>query len=212
MDIDMKARMKGTTTVGLICSDGVVLASDSRATADTYIASSDAKKVWKIDDNIGMTIAGGVGDAQELVRIMRVQNEIYKMNEGRPLSPKSANSLFSIILNDNKWAPYYVQLIVGGIDADGNPGLYSLDPFGGYSDEKTFTSTGSGSPVAMGVLEVNYKKNINVKEGMKLAAKAIATAMKRDSATGDNIMVVTITERGYSEYTGKEVEKALSEK
>lgn len=212
MDIDMKARMKGTTTVGIICSDGVVLASDSRATADTYIASSDAKKVWKIDDNIGMTIAGGVGDAQELVRIIRVQNEIYKMNEGRPLSPKSANSLFSIILNDNKWAPYYVQLIIGGIDADGNPGLYSLDPFGGYSDEKTFTATGSGSPVAMGVLEVNYKKSMSVKDGIKLAAKAIATAMKRDSATGDNIMVVTITERGYTEYTGKEVEKAIAEK
>ena len=110
--------MKGTTTVGVVCSDGVVLAADSRATMGTYIASGETQKIFKIDNNLGITVAGGVGDAQALIRIMRAQNEIYKMNEGRSLSPRAATSLLSIILQDNKMVPYYVQLMVGGVEGD----------------------------------------------------------------------------------------------
>ena len=97
---------KGTTTVGIVCRDGVVMGADSRATMDTFIASSEAIKVYKIDDGLGMTIAGGVGDAEYLVKFLKVQNEFYKMNEGKPLSPASASSLLSLLLQENKFAPY----------------------------------------------------------------------------------------------------------
>jgi proteasome beta subunit len=203
--------LKGTTTVGVVCSDGVVIGSDSRATADTYIASSEARKIWKIDNNLGMTIAGMVGDAQELIRIMKAQNEIYKMNEGRPLSPKSATSLLSIILQENKMMPYYVQLIVAGMDGE-EPQLYSIDPVGGVSDESKFTATGSGSPVAIGYIEDAYKKGISTKDAIKSVAKALSIAMKRDSATGDNITVAAITKSGYVEYSGKDLEKMIAVK
>ena len=73
---DMKRYMKGTTTVGIVCSDGVVVGADSRATMDTFIASTEARKVWSIDSNLAMTIAGAVGDAQEIIRILKIQNEI----------------------------------------------------------------------------------------------------------------------------------------
>ncbi len=203
--------MKGTTTIGVICSDGVVIGSDSRSTMDTYIASSEARKVFKIDSNLAMTIAGGVGDAQELIRIMKAQNEIYKMNEGRPLSPKSATSLLSIILQENKMMPFYVQLIVAGLDGE-EPQLYSLDPFGGYSEETKFTATGSGSPVAIGYIEDAYKKGITTKDAIRSVAKALSIAMKRDSATGDNILVAAITKTGYAEYSGKDLEKLIAAK
>lgn len=104
--------VKGTTTIGIVCSDGIVIGADTRATAGDFIASSETKKVWKIDNNFGLAIAGLVGDAQELVRIMKAHNEIYKMNENRPMSPRSAASLLSIILQQSKMMPYYVQLIL----------------------------------------------------------------------------------------------------
>ncbi|MEM3202606.1 MAG: hypothetical protein QXY21_02990, partial [Candidatus Micrarchaeaceae archaeon] len=137
--------LKGTTTIGIVCSDGIILGADSRATMDTFIASSEAKKVWKIDETLGITIAGGVGDAQELIRILKAQNEIYKMNEYRSLSPQAATSVLSIILQENKMLPFLVQLIVGGLNEEGKKQLYSIDPLGGWTEETKFCSTGSGS-------------------------------------------------------------------
>lgn len=199
---------KGTTTVGLICSDGVVIGADTRVTAGDLISNTEGRKVWKIDDTLGMTIAGGVGDAQELIRIIKAQNEIYKMNENRPMSPKSATSLLSIILQQNKMYPFYVLLIVAGVDGD-KPQLYSLDPVGGISEDSRFTATGSGMEFALGYLEEMYKKTITTKEGLKIAAKALSIAMKRSSATGDNMIITSITKNNYTEYSGKEVEKLL---
>ncbi|MEM3841433.1 MAG: hypothetical protein QXN59_01935 [Candidatus Micrarchaeaceae archaeon] len=212
LDLDLyKEFMKGTTTIGIICSDGVVIGADSRATMDTFIASTEARKVWKIDENLGMTIAGGVGDAEALIRIIKAQNEIYKMNEGKPLSPKAATSLLSIILQDNKMVPFYVQLIVAGVD--GNKGeLYNLDPLGGYTSESKFTATGSGSITALGYLENVYFEGMTIKDGIKAVHKALTTAMKRDSATGNNILIAAITKSGYTEYSDKDLEKAISSK
>ncbi len=202
--------MKGTTTVGIICKDGVVLGADSRATMDTFIASKEARKVWQIDENIGMTIAGGVGDAEEIIRVIKIQNEIYKMNENKMMSPKIVTNLLSIILQQNKMMPFMVQLIVGGVDSEGQPQLFNLDPVGGYTDESKFTSTGSGSLEALGYLEEAYKDNLSVKDGIKIARRAVSIAMSRDSATGNNITIAAITKSGYKEYSGKELEKEAS--
>ena len=208
---DYKKHMKGTTTIGMICSDGVVVGADTRATMDTFIASPEARKVWKIDNNLVMTIAGAVGDAQELIRIMKAQNEIYKMNESRPLSPRSATSLLSIILQQSKMVPFYVQLIVGGIDGE-EPQLYNLDPLGGYTEESKFTASGSGSLTALGYLEDVYKKGITTKDAVRAVARALSIAMRRDSATGNNIIIAAITKSGYMEYNDKEIEKMLGAK
>ncbi len=201
--------IKGTTTIGVICSDGIVLGADSRATMDTFIASSEAIKVYQINDKVGMTIAGGVGDAEYLVRMVKAQNELYKLNEGVDMSPNAVNSILSIILQENKMMPFYVQVIVGGLDHANTPFLYSLDPLGGYSQESKFTSTGSGSLTALGFLEESYKKEKTTKEVIKDVAKALQIAMKRDSATGDRITIATITKDGYKEYSGSELDKLL---
>ncbi|MCL4388924.1 proteasome subunit beta [Candidatus Marsarchaeota archaeon] len=212
LDLDLyKEFMKGTTTIGLICSDGVVVGADSRATMDTFIASTEARKVWKIDENVAMTIAGGVGDAEALIRIIKAQNEIYKMDERKPLSPKSATSLLSIILQDNKMMPGPLSNIVAGMDGT-KPELYNLDPLGGYTVESKFTATGSGSITALGYLENVYAEDLSIKDGIKIVHKALTTAMKRDSATGNNILVAAITKSGYTEYADKDLEKAIASK
>lgn len=208
-DIDEhKKSMKGTTTIGIVCSDGVVIGADMRATMGTFIASSEVKKIARIDNNLGITIAGAVGDAQEVIRILKIQNEIYKMDEGKSLSPKSAASLLSIVLQGSKMMPYYIELIVAGMDGD-EPGLYSMDPLGGYTNESKFTATGSGSLTALGYVEDNYKKGLTTKDAIRIIAKALAIAMRRDSATGDGIVIASVTKAGYSEYTGKDLDKVL---
>ncbi len=206
--LDYSKIMKGTTTIGMICSDGVVIGADTRATMDTFISTSEAKKVWKISDNLGMTIAGAVGDAQELIRILKAQSELYKMSEGRPMSPKAAASLLSIILQENKMIPFYVQLIVAGMDGD-TPQLYDMDPLGGYTEDTKFTATGSGSLTALGYIEDMYKKGLTTKDAIKGVARALSIAMRRDAATGDNMVIATITKEGYTEYTSKDLEKII---
>ncbi len=208
---EIEKHFKGTTTVGIICSDGVVIGADTRATMGDFIASPEVRKVHRIDANLALTIAGGVGDAQELIRILKAQNEIYKMNEGHSMSPKSANSLLSIILQANKMVPYYVQLIVAGVDGE-EPQMYNLDPLGGYTEEKNFTVTGSGSEVAIGYLEDSFKKGTSTKDAIRIVARALAMAMKRNSATGDGMIIAAMTKSGYAEYSGKELEKALGAK
>lgn len=200
--------VKGTTTIGIVCSDGVVIGADTRATAGDFIASSETKKVWKIDNNFGLTIAGAVGDAQELVRIMKAHNEIYKMNENRPMSPRSAASLLSIILQQSKMMPYYVQLIVAGIDG-GESQVYSLDPLGGVMEESKFTVTGSGTEIAIGYIEDTYKKAMTTKDAIRMVVRALSLAAKRVSSTGDGMVIATITKSGYVEYNGKDLDKVL---
>ena len=134
---------KGTTTIGLVCDKGVVLATESRATMGHFIASRDAKKVYQIDDLVAMTTAGSVGDAQRLVKWMQVESKLYKMRREEPMTVKGIVSLLANILSGNRYFPYYVQLLVGGVDKNG-PGIYSLDAVGGIIEEKKAVSTGSG--------------------------------------------------------------------
>ncbi|MCE8422303.1 MAG: archaeal proteasome endopeptidase complex subunit beta [Candidatus Methanoperedens sp.] len=187
---------KGTTTIGLVCDKGVVLATERRATMGHFIASKDAKKVYQIDDLVGMTTAGSVGDAQRLVKWMQVESKLYKMRREEPMTVKGIVSLLANILSGNRYYPYYVQLLVGGVDKNG-PNIYSLDAVGGIIEEKKAVATGSGSPMAYGVLEDRYVEKMPIDEGIELAIRALHNAMKRDSASGDGINVIKITSEGY---------------
>jgi proteasome beta subunit len=198
---------KGTTTLGILCSDGVVIGSDMRASMDTFIASTEAIKIYKISDNLGITIAGGVGDAEYLVKLLKVQNEMYMMDEGKTLSPTAATSLLSIILQENKMFPYLVQLILAGVNSKGVPELYNIDPLGGYTKESKFTATGSGSLTALGYIEGVYTPDMATADAAKHVLKGLKIAMRRDSATGDGTRVVAITKKGYKEYSKEELDK-----
>lgn len=197
---------KGTTTIGLVCDKGVVLATERRATMGHFIASKDAKKVYKIDDLIAMTTAGSVGDAQRLVKWMQVEAKLYKMRREEPMTVKGIVSLLANILSGNRYFPFFVHLLVGGVDKNG-PGVYSLDAVGGIIEEKKAVATGSGSPMAYGVLEDRYVENMPIEDGVELAVRALHNAIKRDSASGDGIDVVKITPDGYMQVEESEVKK-----
>ncbi|MFQ6120481.1 MAG: archaeal proteasome endopeptidase complex subunit beta [Methanosarcinales archaeon] len=200
---------KGTTTVGLVCDGGVVLASEKRATMGHFIASKTAKKIYKINDRVGMTTAGAVGDTQRLARIVSVESNLYKMRIQEPMTIKATATLLSNILSSQRFFPFMVQLIIGGVDKNG-PKIYSLDALGGQIEEENIVSTGSGSTIAYGVLEDKYKENMPTEESIDLAIRALHNAMKRDSASGNDIDVVLITADKYIQLDEKEIQKRRS--
>ena len=192
--MDNKEVKTGTTTLGLLCKDGVVLGSESRATMGYLVANKNVRKIFKIQDHIGITTAGGVGDAQKLVRMMQVETNLYQVERESEMKVKAAVTLLSNILHANKFYPYYVQLLVGGYDTQ--PRLYSLDALGSMLEENV-VATGSGSPIAYGVLEDKYSEEKTVAENIPIAVRAISSAMQRDVMSGENINLVTITKAGY---------------
>lgn len=189
---------KGTTTCALTCKDGVVLAADTRASAGLFIADRHVMKIQKIDSHLGLTIAGGVADAQNLVDTMRYNANIYRFSNKELIPIKSAARLCSNILFNQRYFPYYVQLIMAGYTKAEGGQIYNLDLFGSISTEK-FISTGSGSPVAYGYLESEYREGMSVNDAYKVAMQAIAAAIRRNAGTGDNINVVIIDKDGYRE-------------
>jgi proteasome beta subunit len=190
-----EVRKTGTTTVGLICKDGVVLAAEKKSTMGYLVASKESEKILPIADHIAMTIAGVSGDAQTLARYMKAELKLFEIQNQRKISVKGACTLLSNILQGSKFFPYYVQLILAGFD-DG-PKIFSLDAVGGWEEEKKFFSTGSGSPMALGVLEDSYKDNLSVEEGKKIALRAIKAAIERDIASGGKgVDVAVITKDG----------------
>lgn len=197
----------GTTTLGLTTSEGVILAADRRASMGRLTASKYAKKIYQLDEQIGITIAGSVGDAQRIIRIMKSQLKLHKL-ETKELSVKGAATLLSNILHSNKAIPFLNQFVLGGVDENGGI-LYDLDPAGGLMKHEKFTATGSGSQMAYGVLEDNYEEDMDHEEARKLATRAVEAAMERDTASGNGIMVVEITENGYNVLDEKEVESVL---
>ena len=200
--------LKGTTTIGVVCKDGVILASDSRVTMGYYVAHKAGKKVYKIDDHLGMTIAGTVADAQKVVDILTANAELYKINMNRPMPVSSAARLIANLLFSARYIPLATQVLIGGVD-DTGPHIFNLDPFGSLNEEK-FVSTGSGSPIAYGVLEDKYKEDMSVKDLIPIIVKAVNSAMKRDIASGDSYKVTVIDETGYKELSDEEKRKLSS--
>ncbi len=193
--------LKGTTTVGIVCKDGVVLATDTRVTAGGYVAHRQGKKVYQIDKHLGMTIAGVVADAQDIVEVLKANTRIFQLEKDRPMAVSAASRLTANMLFQNRGA-LMVQALVGGVD-DTGPHLFSIDPLGSVNEESCI-ATGSGSPVAYGVLENQFHEGLSVQEGIVIAAQAIFSAMKRNAYTGDSFAVVVIDESGYRELTAEE--------
>lgn len=193
----METLKTGTTTLGIVCSDALIMAADQRASMGYLIASEDTKKVFEISDKLVMTIAGTAGDGQALSRLMASEVKLYEFQEGE-MSVKAAATLLSNVLRSSfkSFRPDMVQILLGGYDSTG-PHLFSVDLAGALEDAKTFAFTGSGSPMALGVLEDGFKGGMSTNEGLTLIHKALTVAKKRDMATGGkSVDVAVVTKDG----------------
>lgn len=199
----------GTTTLGIRTKDAVILAADQKATMGYFAAELDSKKVYRLTDKIGITIAGGSGDAQTLVRFLRSQAKLFEIERENTITTKALVTFIANILSGNRYYPYMVQFIVGG--HTGTPQLFSMDAVGGVADVQDYTVTGSGSEFAMGVLDSTYDASMKKEDAMKLAVKAISASKKRDIMSGGNsITMMVIDQNGIQEVPKKDVEKLIA--
>ena len=180
--------LEGTTTVGITCKDGVVFASERRASMGNLVAHKVAEKIFKIDDHIVTTIAGSVGDAQSLMKVIEAEVSLYQMRNNDAISVKAAASLTANILRSG---PMYVQTLLGGMEED------------------TYISTGSGSIVAYGVLEDRYRDDLTTDEGIEIAIRAIRAAAERDTFSGNGYLVAKVDKDGFEMLDDEKINEIL---
>ena len=187
--------LHGTTTVGIKAKDGVVLCADMRASAGYFIANNNTMKIQQLDQHAGMTMAGGVADAQNITDILRYHANLHRIQKQEPIPIKSLTRLASLIFHQNRGYPFIADILVGGYDNKG-PALFNIDMFGSV-EEKTYVTTGSGSPVAYGLLEEEYRDDLTVEEAKVIALRAVKAAITRNIGTGDGINVAIIDKDGF---------------
>ena len=195
------AWIPGATTLGVVCRDGVILASEKRVSYGYLVISKGGKKVFKITGQIGAACAGLVGDMQILAREVEAQANLYSMDVGRPISVRSTAKLMSNILFNRRYTPLITQTIIGGLDDEG-PSLYVLDVLGSLIPDK-YAVVGSGTEIAIGVLEEGYKEDMKIKDAKELVTRSIKSAISRDVMSGDGIDFLIITKEGITEETTK---------
>ena len=208
MSLSKDETKHGTTTIGVVTKEGVVIAADKRATMGYLIAHKAVDKVLQITDNIMMTTAGMVGDAQMLAKYLKAELELYEIRKNKKVTVKAAATLLSNILYGNRFTvPFYVQLLLAGKDDSGYH-LFSLGP-DGSNLEDNYISTGSGSVMAYGVLEDKFKEDMKLEDAIKMAARALKSSMARDVASGNGIDIFTITEKGIEKISGKKIDSYI---
>ncbi len=200
---------KGTTTVGIVCKDGVILAADQRVSMGNLNVHK-ITKIEKITDNVAITMAGSVGDNQLIIKYLRSQMELWTIRRGKKPSSKACATLLANILAGGKgYFPFYVQMLLAGYDEDNKGHLFSLGPDGSLIEDN-WISTGSGSVFAYGILDEYLKdKMLTTKEAIHIAVKAINAAIRRDLYTGEGITVFVIDKKGVNKLSKTEIEKNL---
>jgi len=181
-----------TTIVGIKTKEGVVLGSDRRASKGFFIGSKITQKIAKVDDILAIAIAGQLSDAEYLIRVAKAERKLLELRRGFPLTVKESSRLIANLAYSGlkSYQPYFVELLVAGVDDNGGH-IYAADMSGAITTED-FASSGSGSPIAYGVLESVYHKNVTNEEAKEIATKAVAAAMERDPGSGNGIDVLVI--------------------
>jgi proteasome beta subunit len=198
-EISQKDVLKtGTTTVGLICKDAVILGTDKRATMSYFVASKTAEKLHRIQDHLYMTIAGSVADAQYLIDVLKANTELYQLDKGKKIPVKTAGRQLSNILYQYKMFPFQVGLILGGVTEEEGPTLLDIGAYGSILPEK-FCAIGSGQNFSYGVLEAKYKDDMTIEEGKKIVKTAVTSSIIRDMASGNGIDIAIVKKKGHAE-------------
>ncbi len=188
--------MPGATAVGITFDNGIVLAAEKRITLGTYIVSKTGKKIFRITNHVGAACAGMVADMQILIRQIEALAKIKALENRRPMSPNSIAKLVSVMLFERRYFPLLTQVIIGGVGD--KPVIYTLDPMGSLLPD-VFAVAGSGSEMAIGVIETSFKPEMDENEAKELAIKAIRSSVSRDAASGDGVDILIITKNGSKE-------------
>ncbi len=196
----------GTTTVGMTTTDGVVLATDMRASlGGRFISNKDVQKVEQIHPRAAITMAGSVGGAQSFIRSLRVESNLYETRRGKEMT---INALATLAGNFLRGGPFFlVSPILGGVDEEGSH-VYNIDAAGGVLSDD-YLATGSGMQLAYGVFEQDYADDLSNEEGKRLSARAVKSAVERDTGSGDGVFLAEITDDGVTISGHKDFDEVL---
>ena len=188
--------MPGATAIGLTYQDGVILAADKRISYGNFVVNKNTRKIFSITDQIASACAGMVADMQVLTRQVGALAKIRKLETRREMATNSAAKLMSVIMFERRYFPLLTQVIVGGVNTV--PEIYTLDPLGSLLPDN-YAAVGTGAELALGLIDSEYKKDMTEDASKKLAIKAIKSSVQRDSASGDGIDILAITNKGTKE-------------
>ena len=183
------------TAVGIRAKDGVVLATDKRMAYGSFVMSRNAKKLFLLNNRVGIAMSGLYADVGAILRVLSAESKYYELTSEHAMSLYSVSKLLSAILYSYKLLPFLIEAIVGGIDRDGQPKIFTLDSLGSVSEDK-YMAVGSGATTALGLLESRYRDDMNLDEAEGLAVDSLRISMERDASTGDGIDVLSIAADG----------------
>ncbi len=200
----------GTSIIGIVCKDGIVIAADRQSTAGNIVMSKKSKKVAKINDYLLFAGTGGVADIQRLKKLIAAELRLKELrSKSRPTVKQSANLIATITYSQIRQMspiPSIVGSLVGGIDEDGSVKLYSIEPAGSITEVEDYDANfGSGMPFVLGLLERQYKPDMTVKQGVELAIEALKSSTQRDIGSGYGIDVFSITKEGIKKEFEQEI-------
>ncbi len=212
MDEDLKKSIlkTGTTILGIVCKDGIVMAADRQSTMGSFVSNKNKLKVTPLNDYIIVSAAGLAAASDRIKKILPAELKLKELrSKSRPTVRQAANLLSSIIYHNIRqpsMIPDQIGALIGGHNEDGSVELYTIDPAGSINKVEDYDANmGSGVTYSLGYLERNWNKNITVKEGIKLAVESLKASTQRDIYSGYGIDVFTITKDGIK----KEVEQEI---
>jgi proteasome beta subunit len=188
--------MPGATAIGLTHQDGIILAAEKRISYGNFVVNKNTRKIFSITDQVASACAGMVADMQVLTRQVGALAKIRKLETRREMATNSVAKLMSVIMFERRYFPLLTQVIVGGVHTV--PEIYTLDPLGSLLPDK-YAAVGTGAELALGIIDSEYNKNMTEDASKKLAIKAIKSSVQRDSASGDGIDILAITNKGTKE-------------
>jgi len=209
-EISKNMLKSSTSLVGIVCKDGVVMGADRRVTSGSLIIDKNYTKILAINDYIIAAFTGGVADAQLTKKMLAAELRLKELaTKSRPTIREAAH-LLSMITYRSIRTPTMIMNIVGtliaGVDEDNKVELYTIEPAGGVYQVKEYDANfSSGMPYILGLLERQYKKDINVKEGVELAKEALKSSTQRDAGSGNGIDVFSITKEGIKHVISEEI-------
>jgi len=212
MDEDLRKSIlkTGTTILGIVCKDGIVMASDRQVTSGhSMVGNKRFKKTNKINDYLVVSWAGNLSDAQRLSKVISAELKLKELrSKSRPTIKQAANLVASISYSNIRqpsMIPSVVGTFIGGFDEDGSTGLYTIGADGSIMNIEDYDATGSGTTFVIGLLERQYKKDLTVKEGVELAVESIKSSTQRDVYSGYGIDIFTITKQGIKKVVDQKI-------
>lgn len=212
MDEELKKSMlkTGTTILGIVCKDGIVMASDRQISAGNLVVSKNYAKTVMINDYLLVSFTGMVSDAQRVVKLLPAELKLKELRaKSRPTVEQAANLLSSILysgIRQPSMIPMQVGNLIAGFNEDGTMELYTVEPAGSVVKVEDYDANfGSGMPYVLGLLERQYKKDLTLKEGIELAKEALKSSTQRDMGSGYGIDVFAITKEGIKKVVEQQI-------